>query len=163
MEFEPKPIGIGKLTNLRRVAESSESAEKPAESKSSFFGLKKVPTEPQGHGEAEPAQLSVDVYETAETLFIVAPLAGVATEDVRVEITDDVVLIEGNREHPLPELGDRDLLVQECYFGPFARSIVLPEAVDSRQAKAQFKKNILVISIPKLDSARTRVIRIDPV
>ncbi|MDD3066804.1 MAG: Hsp20/alpha crystallin family protein [Candidatus Gracilibacteria bacterium] len=144
MDFNNKSIGIGNLTRIKR-------REKPAEV------LKKLPTEENG----EVAQLAVDVYETNDKLFIVAPLAGVDTEDVRVEITEDVVVIEGERQHPLPHEASEELLVQECYFGPFSRSIVLPEAVDSKRAKAEFKKNILILSIPKLDNIRTRVIKIE--
>jgi HSP20 family protein len=146
MDFNNKSIGIGTLTRIKR-----RDKQKPTEI------LKKLPIEENG----EVAQLAVDVYETNDKLFIVAPLAGVDTEDVRVEITEDVVVIEGERQHPIPHSDSEELLVQECYFGPFSRSIVLPEAVDSKRAKAEFKKNVLILSIPKLDNIRTRVIKIE--
>lgn len=154
MGFDSKPIGIGNITNLKK--DSKQSSAKKVFAKA-IPSLKKVPTE---QNDEEVAQLAVDVYETGEKLFIVAPLAGVNSDDVSIEITEDVVVIEGEREHPLPEVGQDDLLVQECYFGPFSRSIVLPEAVDSKRAVAEFKKNILILSIPKLDNVRTRVIKI---
>jgi HSP20 family protein len=144
MDFNNKSVGIGNLTRIKRRS-------KPA------AALKKLPTEEDG----EIAQLAVDVYETNDKLFIVAPLAGVDTDDVRVEITEDVVVIEGDRQHPIPHSDSEELLVQECYFGAFSRSIVLPEAVDSKRAKAEFKKNVLILSIPKLDNIRTRVIKIE--
>lgn len=147
MDFNNKSIGIGNLTRIKRREKSPEV-------------LKKLPAESE-KSEGEVAQLAVDVYETNDKLFIVAPLAGVDVDDVRVEITEDVVVIEGERQHPLPHEASEELLVQECYFGPFSRSIVLPEAVDSKRAKAEFKKNILILSIPKLDNIRTRVIKIE--
>jgi len=132
MDFDQKPIGIGNITNLKKDSKPGAKG---------VFGkavsvLKKVPTEPS----EEIAQLAVDVYETNDKLFIVAPLAGVDPDDVRIEITEDIVVIEGEREHPLPEVKTDEALVEECYFGPFSRSIVLPEAVDSKRAKAEFKK-----------------------
>lgn len=149
MPFDNKPIGIGNLTNLKRSAKSDDE--------DSSVELKKVPTEQEA---SEVAQLAVDVHETNEALIIVAPLAGVTPEDVRIEITEDVVVIDGEREAPVRRDDSDDLLVQECYFGPFSRSIVLPEAVNSKRAKAEFKKNVLVLTIPKLDNVRTRVVKV---
>ena len=152
MSFDNKPIGIGNLaTNLKRTQKVP-----PAQN------LKKVPAEISEQEESEVAQLAVDVRETNDNLIIVAPLAGVDSDDVRVEITEDVVTIEGERQQPLFESGDDEYLVQECFFGPFSRSIVLPEAVNSKKARAEFKKNVLVLTIPKLDNVRTRVVKIQP-
>jgi HSP20 family protein len=152
-DFDSKPIGIGNLTNLKRKTRKFGSSADPE--------LKKVPAEPAATGDDDVAQLAVDVIETNDQLFIIAPLAGVAPEEVRVEITDDVVVIEGEREYPLGKIEKDDLLVQECYFGSFSRSIVLPESVDSKRAKAEFQKNVLVISLPKLDNVRTRIIKVE--
>lgn len=158
-DFENKPIGIGNLMNLKRKARGFVMGE--------GSDLKRVPAEKPAKQAAasdsteEAAQLSVDVVETGDTLYIVAPLAGIAVDEVRVEITEDVVMIEGERTYPLPDIEADDLLVQECYFGPFSRSVVLPESVDAKRAKASFKKNVLVISLPKLDNVRTRVIRVE--
>lgn len=158
MPFDERPIGIGNLVNLKKRATAAGEV------------LKKVPTEAEparatrakDEGGEDVAQLSVDVYETNDELIIIAPLAGVATADVRIEITDDVVVIEGERSHPLEGLVRKDeMLVQECYFGAFSRSIVLPEAVDSRKAKAEFQKSVLIVRLPKLDNVRTRIIRVE--
>ncbi|MFH1375838.1 MAG: Hsp20/alpha crystallin family protein [Patescibacteria group bacterium] len=151
MPFDQKPIGIGNLTNLKKRTTKSDDEE------GSSVELKKVPSEQET---SEVAQLAVDVHETNDALIIVAPLAGVTPEDVRIEITEDVVVIDGEREAPVHGSDSDDLLVQECYFGPFSRSIVLPEAVNSKRAKAEFKKNVLVLTIPKLDNVRTRVIKV---
>lgn len=152
MNFGSKPIGIGNLTtNLR----------KPMRDDAQATQTKKDTTSQNQHDdEGEIAQLAVDIRETNDQLIIVAPLAGVDPDDVRIEITEDVVVIEGERQQPLPENDMDEYLVQECYFGPFSRSIVLPEAVNSKKAKANFKKNVLVLEIPKLDNVRTRIVKI---
>lgn len=147
--FDDKPIGIGNITNLKRRAKAA--LEKKAV-------LQKVPQETE---DDDVAQLAVDVYETNDFLYIIAPLAGVAAEEVRVEITDDVVIIEGERENPLGQSVEADdQLVSECYFGEFSRSIVLPESVDAKRAKAEFQKSVLIITLPKLDNLRTRIIKV---
>jgi len=152
MDFNSKPIGIGNLTNLRR-RESSMSSTK----------LKKLPREvddSDDENEGEIAQLAVDVHETNDYLIIVAPLAGVDHDDIRIEITEDVVIIEGERENPVRGFEGDEMLVEECFFGSFSRSIVLPEADNSKKAKAEFIKNVLVLKIPKLDNVRTRIVKI---
>ena len=124
---DPRPIGLGNLSrNLRKFSAETNTEEV----------VKKIPQEEKD----DVAQLAVDVCETNDTLFIIAPLAGVAPAEVKVEITEDVVTIAGERVHPITEIRREDALVQECYFGPFSRSIVLPESVDSKRAKAEFKK-----------------------
>jgi HSP20 family protein len=150
MPFDQKPIGIGNLTTNLRKPVKVVSAQK----------LKKVPSEIAENEEGEVAQLAVDIRETNNNLIIIAPLAGVEPDDVRIEITEDVVVIEGERQQPLPEGDSDEYLVQECYFGAFSRSIVLPEMVNSKKAKASFHKNVLVLEIPKLDNVRTRIIKI---
>ncbi|MFH0776818.1 MAG: Hsp20/alpha crystallin family protein [Patescibacteria group bacterium] len=153
MSFDQKPIGIGNLaTNLQRPKNPPPAPE----------SLKKVPGEMAENDDSEVAQLAVDVVETNDNLIIVAPLAGVHPDEVRVEITEDVVTIEGERAAPIPSSVDSDYLVQECFFGPFSRSIVLPEAVDSKKARAEFKKSVLVLTIPKLDNVRTRIVKVQP-
>ncbi len=156
-DFDTKPIGIGNLTNLKKRTGKFLSRNETS--------LKQVPREDAiqrvQDNDEDIAQLAVDVVETNDALYIIAPLAGVAAADVQVEITEDVVTIEGEREYPVADTGKDDLLVQECYFGPFSRSIVLPEAIDSKRAKAEFKKSVLVIRLPKLDNVRTRVVKIE--
>jgi HSP20 family protein len=155
MTFDPKAIGIGNLaTNLKRAPQSRSAP---------LSNLKKVPDEISGSEEGEVAQLAVDVRETNDNLIIIAPLAGVNHDELRVEITEDVVTIEGERQSPVLENSDDDYLVQECFFGSFSRSIVLPEAVNSKKARAEFKKSILVLTIPKLDNVRTRIVKIQPI
>ncbi len=149
MNFDSKPIGIGNITTNLKSAKKAVGD-----------SLKKVPAEVESSEEGEVAQLAVDIRETNDQLIIVAPLAGVDPDDVRIEITEDVVVIDGVREPPIPEGDSDEYLVNECYFGPFSRSIVLPEMVNSKKAKASFKQNVLVLEIPKLDNVRTRVIKI---
>ena len=167
MDFNSKPIGIGNLTNLRRRNNSSSSTKR--DDSSSSTKLKKLPREVDDSNDfadsnvaddGEIAQLAVDVHETNDFLIIVAPLAGVDPDDVRIEITEDVVIIEGERENPVRGFEGDELLVEECFFGAFSRSIVLPEAVDSKKARAEFVKNVLVLKIPKLDNVRTRIVKI---
>lgn len=110
--------------------------------------------------EAEMGQLSVDVYESKDQLLIVAPIAGVKLSDINLSITDDVLTISGERKLDL-QIPAEEFLIQECFWGAFSRSIVLPDNVDTSRISAGFKDGILKISLPKTPGPnQTRLIKI---
>jgi len=104
-------------------------------------------------------QLALDVYQTNSHIVILAPIAGVKIEDMSVEISDDVLTIKGHRhmEHTVQE---ENYFTQECFWGDFSRSIVLPASVDTNSISADFKDGVLEIKIPKIEKIRSKVIRI---
>ncbi len=110
--------------------------------------------------EKEIGQLSVDVYESPAELIILAPIAGVKLSDINISLTDDILTISGQRNLEFQSTGD-DYLIQECFWGEFSRSIVLPDNIDQSRIGASFKDGILKISIPKTPgNNRTKLIRI---
>lgn len=108
---------------------------------------------------SEEGQLSVDIFQTPEEIVIVTPIAGVKPEDVSITITDDVVTIKGERMNGTT-LKREDCFIQECFWGTFSRSVVLPTSVDTSKAKAEFKENVLILSIPRIEQVKTRVVKI---
>lgn len=104
-------------------------------------------------------QLALDVYQTKTHIVVVAPIAGVKMSDIKVTMTEDVLNIKGKRqlEFDIPE---EDYYTQECFWGDFSRSIVLPSAVDPSKINASFKDAVLKITIPKTERTKTKVVRI---
>jgi HSP20 family protein len=104
-------------------------------------------------------QLALDVYQTPAEIVILAPIAGVKMNDISVTVTEDVLTIKGKRylEFNIP---DEDYLTQECFWGDFSRSIVLPSSADSSKINASMKDAVLKISIPRTERTKTRLIRI---
>ena len=110
--------------------------------------------------EQDMGQLSVDVYESPSELIIVAPIAGVKISDINISVTEDVLTISGQRklEFQIPQ---DDYLIQECFWGEFSRSIVLPDNIDPASINASFKDGILKVTIAKNNSgSKTKLIRI---
>ncbi|MCD6194778.1 Hsp20/alpha crystallin family protein [bacterium] len=105
-------------------------------------------------------QLAIDVYQTPEAVVVEAPIAGVKPEDLNITVTDDVLTIEGERKREI-NFKNEEFLVQECYWGSFSRSYILPVPVDSDRARASIKNGILRVILPKQDKAKTKVIRIE--
>lgn len=105
-------------------------------------------------------QLSIDVYQDDHSIYIIAPVAGVKTGDIDVSITDEVVTISGSRKSG-HEIIEEKHFTQECYWGPFSRSYVLPIAVNSELSKASLKDGLLRIEIPKDAKVKTKTLIIN--
>lgn len=102
-------------------------------------------------------QLAVDVYQTADVIVIKSPIAGVAAEDIDISVNGDVVTIRGRRQQG-EKIPDKDYLFQECYWGGFSRSIILPADVQTEKVIAEMKNGVLTVRMPKAKSQSVRVI-----
>lgn len=105
----------------------------------------------------EEGRLALDIFETDETIFVVAPLAGVESNEIEISVSEDVLTIRGVREFPNKLPDPKSFFTEECFWGPFSRSIVLPSAVNSAEIKAKMKKNVLVVAIPKAKKASKKI------
>ena len=110
------------------------------------------------NGEAE-GQLTVDVYQTPEEIVVESAIAGVKSDDIDIQVTQDSIAIRGARERN-KEAKDHDYLYQECYWGRFARSIILPQEVDPEGASVTFKNGILTVRLPKVDKKKTKKLKV---
>ncbi|OGN03086.1 MAG: hypothetical protein A2651_03675 [Candidatus Yanofskybacteria bacterium RIFCSPHIGHO2_01_FULL_42_12] len=104
-------------------------------------------------------QLTVDVYQTDNDIVIQSTIAGVDQSNIDISVTNDMVTIKGRRPSP-EKVRPSDYYYQELFWGPFSRSIILPEDIDSDNAKASMKNGLLTISLPKLSKSRTKKIKI---
>jgi HSP20 family protein len=98
-------------------------------------------------------QLSVDVYQTQDDIIIKSAVAGVDPKDLDISITNDMITIRGTRQQE-EDIPTEDYYYQECYWGPFSRSIILPQEIKTDGVVAEFKKGILTIRLPKARMAQ---------
>lgn len=105
-------------------------------------------------------QLAVDVFEDDQNNIVIrAAIAGVRAEDIDITANDDMVTIKGVR-HVEDEKSVGDYLYQECYWGGFSRTIILPVEVDPDQVKAALKNGILRVTLPKVEKPETAPIEV---
>lgn len=112
--------------------------------------------------EAEEGQLAVDVYQTKENVVIKAPIAGVTADRLDIEVAEDVVTIRGERVEE-KEVDREHYYVQECYWGAFSRSVILPTSTIAEKAAAALKDGVLTITIPKVAQDKVKKIKVKPV
>lgn len=96
----------------------------------------------------EEGQLSVDVYQDASSIYIKSTIAGVEPEDIDVAFDNDMITIRGHRRRD-KTIREEDYFYQECYWGGFSRSIILPVDVQEEKIKATIRNGILTIELPK--------------
>ena len=106
----------------------------------------------------EVGELAVDIYQTEKDLVIQTAIAGVKPEDLDISMERDVITIKGTRQKPSEE--DGDYFTQECYWGPFAREMILPVEVDSGRAEATMREGVLIIRMPKIQRNKKRQISV---
>ncbi len=101
-------------------------------------------------------RLSVDVYQVGDNLVVKSTIAGVKGEDLDITLNNDVITIRGRRSQE-DKIETDNYFYQECYWGGFSRSIVLPVEVKPDQAEASLKNGVLTIILPK---AKTEAVSI---
>lgn len=109
--------------------------------------------------ESGDGQLTIDVYQTDEDVVIKSTIAGVNPEDLDVSINNDMITIRGERKFE-EEVSEENFYYQECYWGSFSRSVVLPVDVIAEKIEASLKNGILTIRLPKADTNRTKKIKV---
>ncbi len=93
-------------------------------------------------------QLAVDVIETPTRIMIRSAIAGVSENDLHITINEDMVTVRGTRTiAPLPL--DATVHYEECFWGAFSRTIILPCRITPDDADASLQNGILTITLNK--------------
>lgn len=125
------PLGIMNIGIDKPIAEMFKSMHP-------MFSFSKTAWKPQ-----------IDVFETAEKLFVRADIAGVKKAAIGLEISPDAVRISGCRSGYPPAENGRYRLA-EIEYGPFERVVRLPYPIDTGTAMATYKRGFLTIEMEKL-------------
>jgi HSP20 family protein len=145
--FQPSGNIYAENTETEMVINPSPIRQEPQENRA---------TPPQEDGEG---QLTIDVYQTDNDVVIKSTIAGVKPEDLDVSINNDMLTIRGERKQE-EEVPEENYYYQECYWGGFSRSVILPVDVLADKVEASMKNGILTIRLPKADNTRTKKIQV---
>jgi HSP20 family protein len=110
--------------------------------------------------EIETVFTPIDVKVSQGEMIVTADLPGLKKEDVKVEVTDHALVIEGERkqEHKEEKEGFRRI---ERSYGKFYRSILLPEGAKVDLTKAELKDGVLTVSIPIPEIKKPRQVPVE--
>lgn len=89
-------------------------------------------------------QPRVDVYGYNEGWLVKAELAGVAKQDIRIEVEGDSLIIEGQRKDwCVPDTTES--LSMEITYDWFQRSIQLPDVIQTENIRTDYREGMLLI------------------
>ena len=96
----------------------------------------------------DPTAVPINLFENDRELMVVAPMPGVAPEDISIDVLDDGRLTVRSQQHG--EGQERiAYLLREWSYGPYERTIELPCAVDAKRANVTYGNGVLSITFPK--------------
>lgn len=104
-------------------------------------------------------QLTIDVYQTPDEIIVESTIAGVDPADIDIDATSDSVTIRGERQRSA-QISETDYFYQECFWGKFSRSIILPQEIDPDKAYSDLKNGVLTVHLPKIHKDKTRKISV---
>ena len=109
-----------------------------------------------------PAEWSpqINVLRREGQFVVTADLPGLCKDDIKVEVTDDMLTIQGERKNE--KKGEREgYCYSECSYGSFYRAIPLPEGAEAGQATAEFHKGVLEVTMPAPNRAEPKAKRLE--
>lgn len=89
----------------------------------------------------------IEVLKSNGDLMVKADLPGLTKDDVKVELTDEVLTISGERKEEKEEKRE-GFYRSERNYGRFFRQIPLPEGAKTDKANAVFTHGVLEVKIP---------------
>jgi len=102
---------------------------------------------------------AIDIDETDDKITVTAELPGLDKDDFNVEVTEDRLIIKGEKKDSR-EKNERGYYYSEISYGSFCRTIPLPCEVELDKVKARYKDGLLKITLPKSEQAKARKVRV---
>ena len=102
----------------------------------------------------------VDVNEHEDRFEVLAEIPGMEKDEITIEVQDRMLAIRGEKkDEEEKEGGGRH--IRERRRGRFERTFTLPDNVDVGEIDAAYRNGVLTITIPKMEEAKPKEIRID--
>jgi HSP20 family protein len=109
--------------------------------------------------------LALDVRETPDSFVVTAAMPGVKPEDVDISVLGDTVRIQAELKEEREQTDGQGeqkgrWIMRERRYGAFQRAFTLPTGVRADQAQATFEHGVLTLTLPKVEEAKPRAIRV---
>jgi HSP20 family protein len=103
---------------------------------------------------------AIDVSETPEEIKVKAELPGIDEKDISLSLSGNNLMIKGERKEEKEEKDKHFHRIERAY-GAFQRVISLPVSIEADKIKAEYKKGVLEIHLPKKAEAVPKKIPIN--
>jgi HSP20 family protein len=103
---------------------------------------------------------AAELNETAEAIHLKLEIPGVDAKDLNIEVTENVVSIQGERKSETKSQ-DNGVTRSEFQYGKFQRVIPLPARIQNTQVQAEYKDGILNLTLPKREEEKNKVVKVN--
>lgn len=100
----------------------------------------------------------VDIYETPDSVVLLADMPGVTKEDLQLDINEDELAIRGAFEE---QNSDGEKLIAERVYGEYYRSFTLGDTINREKIIAKLDNGVLTLTLPKQEKVKPRKISIE--
>ena len=106
--------------------------------------------------------LGINVREEDDAYVLSALVPGLKSEDLNIQVLEDVLRIEGEymRSGPADKQDENEYVLRELPNGSFTRTLRLPAAIEAESVEAKIADGVLTLRLPKAESARPKKIQV---
>lgn len=101
-----------------------------------------------------------ELHETDAALVLKLELPGVEAKDVDIQVSEKAVSVTAERKTET-KTEDNGNVRSEFYYGKFQRVIPLPTRIQNTDVKAEYKDGILNLTLPKAESEKNKVVKVN--
>jgi HSP20 family protein len=102
---------------------------------------------------------SAELTETVEAYHLKLEIPGMQVDDLDIQVTKKEVSISGERKEETQNKTN-GIYRSEFRYGKFRRVIPLPAEVENSQTSATYKDGILMLTLPKAEDEKTKVVKV---
>ncbi|MBE9005776.1 Hsp20/alpha crystallin family protein [Fortiea sp. LEGE XX443] len=103
---------------------------------------------------------AAELEETDEAIHLKLEVPGIEAKDINVEVTPESVSISGERKSET-KTEEKGISRSEFRYGRFQRVIPLPSLIQNDKVQAEYKDGILRLTLPKAESERQKVVKVN--
>ena len=105
------------------------------------------------------SSMSIDMYDTADSVVLTAPIPGVKAEEIEVSVSGDTLTIKAELKEE-QEIKREDYLRRERRYGSCCRSVTLPGGLETDKAEADYTDGVLTLTFPKAEEVKPKTIEV---
>ena len=99
--------------------------------------------------------LGINISEEDDVYVLSALVPGIKSDELNIQILEDVVRIGGEYK-----MDESKYLIRELPNGSFTRTLRLPVPIDAEHVEADISEGVLTLRLPKAESARPKQVKI---
>jgi len=103
--------------------------------------------------------LSADIWEEDNNLFVKMAMPGIKKEDIKISVTADSLTVEGNSKEEV-EKKDKKYFLKTFQTSSYSQSFNLPTTVNPDAVEAKFENGVLTVRLPKAKKSQAKQITI---